>query len=124
MDIMLDSTDPAEKSVADDIIAALVKVHPQMRWFDLIYTDWNAGKPSYFHIPGMPPYGGPKGMLQKNPTSVKLGKDHVNHIHVDWFAGDPMKWPPQASTTGFKTALVAQIQQPPQWLVDFMQQQP
>jgi len=124
MDIMLDSRDYAEKSVADDIIAALVKVHPQMRWFDLIYTDWNSGKPSYFHIPGMPPFGGPKGMLQKNPTTKKLGKDHENHIHIDWFSGDPTKWPPQASTTGFKTALIDQIRQPPGWLVDYMQQQP
>jgi hypothetical protein len=124
MDIMLDSRDLVEKLVADDIIAALVKVHAQMRWADLIYTDWNNGKPSHFHIPGMPPFGGPKGMLKKNPTSKKLGEQHENHIHIDWWSGHPTVWSPHASTTGFKTALVAQIQQPPQWLVDFMRTMP
>jgi hypothetical protein len=121
MDIMLDSRDLVEKSVADNIITAVVKVHAQMRWADLIYTDWNGGKPIHFHIPGMPPFGGPKGMLKKNPTSKKLGEQHMNHIHIDWWAGNATKWPPHASTTGFKTALIAQLLQPPQWLVDYMQ---
>jgi hypothetical protein len=67
MDIMLDSRDLVEKSVADNIIDALVKVHAQMRWADLIYTDWNNGKPSHFHIPGMPPLAGPKGCSRKTP---------------------------------------------------------
>lgn len=122
MDIMLDSRDLVEKLAADEIIAALVKVHAQMRWFDLIYTDWNNGKPSYFHIPGMPPFGGPNGMLKKNPTSAKLGKQHENHIHIDWFSGSSTEWPAQARNTGFKTALVAEILKPPQWLVDYMRQ--
>src|SRR5262245_8929691 len=74
MDIMLDSRDLVEKSVADSIIDAVVKTHAQMRWADLIYTDWNKGKPFHFHIPGMPPFGGPNGMLKKNPTSKKLGE--------------------------------------------------
>src|SRR4051812_30054765 len=123
VDIMLDSRDPAEKAAADGIIEALVKVHGQMGWFDLIYTDWNGGKPAYFHIPRLPPFGGPKGMLKKNLTSVKLGQEHENHIHIDWFSGSATTWPPQASKTGFKTALIAAIRQPPQWLVDYMQQQ-
>jgi hypothetical protein len=120
MDIMLDSRDTTEKSVADTIIDALVKMHARMRWADLIYTDWTNGKPSHFHIPGMPPFGGPKGMLKKNPTSKKLGEDHVNHIHIDWWSGNATKWPPHASTTGFKTALVAELQKAPQWLEDYM----
>ncbi|MGQ0541176.1 MAG: hypothetical protein ACT4O9_04905 [Blastocatellia bacterium] len=120
MDIMLDSRDIVEKSIADDIIAAVVKLHSQMRWADLIYVDWNNGKPSYFHIPGMPPFGGPKGMLKKNPTSKKLGEAHKNHIHIDWWSGNKSKWPAHASTKGFKTALIAELQGPPQWLVDYM----
>lgn len=124
MDIMLDSRDSVEKSVADDIIAALVDLHARMRWADLIYTDWNGGKPFYFHIPGMPPFGGPRGMLKKNPTSKKLGRQHENHVHVDWWSGNPTTWPAHASTKGFKTALVARLQQPPQWLVDYMRTVP
>jgi hypothetical protein len=120
MDIMLDSRDSVEKSVADDIIAAVVGVHSQMRWADLIYTDWNNGKPFFFHIPGMPPFGGPKGMLKKNPTTQKLGEAHKNHIHIDWWSGNATKWPAHASTTGFKTGLIAKLQSPPQWLVDYM----
>ena len=120
MDIMLNSRDSVEKSVADDLIAAFVKLHSQMKWYDLIYTDWSGGKPFHFHIPGLPPYGGKNGMLKKNPTSESLGKQHENHIHIDWFAFDKTKWPPQASTTGFKTGLVAELQKPPQWLIDFM----
>jgi hypothetical protein len=124
MDIMLDSRDHIEKSVGDQIVDAVIKVHSQMKWYDLIYTDWVNGKPFYFHVPGLPPYGGPKGLLKKNPTSVKLGKQHENHIHIDWFAFNATKWPSQASTTGFQTALIAELQRPPKWLSDYMSQFP
>lgn len=124
MDIMLNSRDPVEKSVADNLIEAFINVHSRMKWYDLIYTDWNDGKPFHFHVPGLPPFGGKNGMLKKNPTSESLGKQHENHIHIDWFSLDKTKWPPEASTTGFKTALVAEIQKPPKWLVDFMSQIP
>lgn len=120
MDIMLDSRDIVEKSVADGIIEAVVKIHSQMKWADLIYTDWSNGKATHFHIPGMPPFGGPKGMLKKNPTTKQLGADHINHIHIDWWSGNATRWPSHASTKGFKTALVAKLQGPPQWLVDYM----
>ena len=57
IDIMLDSRNAYEKMMADDIIAALIKLHSRMQWFDLIYTDWKADKtPFYFHIPGNPLY--------------------------------------------------------------------
>lgn len=99
MDIMLDSRDLVEKSIADDIIAAVVKVHAQMRWADLIYTDWDNGKPSHFHIPGMPPFGGPKGMLKKTrhprssasstrTTSISIGGPEILRH------GPPMHQPP------------------------------
>jgi hypothetical protein len=120
MDIMLDSRVLEEKSVADQIIDAVVAVHPQMLWSDLIYTDWNKGSPVFFHIPGMPPFGGPKGMLKKNPTSATLGAKHKNHIHIDWWGFSSTKWPAHASTTGFKTRLIAQLYKPPQWLVDII----
>jgi len=110
MDIMLDSRDPVEKTIADRIIDALVKTHGQMKWADLIYTDWDGKKPVYFHIPGMPPYGGKNGMLKKNPTKSTLGMKHQNHIHIDWWAYNPNKWPAHARTTGFKTALIAELQ--------------
>ncbi len=112
MDIMLDSRVPAEKRVADQIIAALVKVHPQMRWADIIYTDWEGKKAVFFHIPGMPPYGGRKGMLKKNPTIPGLGAKHKDHIHVDWWGFNSKSWPAHARTTGFKTALVSALQKP------------
>jgi hypothetical protein len=124
VDIMLDSRDLAEKSVADAIIDAVVKLHAQLRWSDLIYTDWNDGRPFHFHIPGMPPFGGPNGMLKKNPTTEKLGKDHENHIHIDWWGGHPAKWPPQATATGFKAPLIAQLQRPPEWLEAYMNRSP
>jgi hypothetical protein len=121
MDIMLDSRDMTEKAVADDIIAALIATHAKMKWFDILYTDWNGSKPVFFHIPGMAPFGGPNGMLNKNPNkNVQLGTEHINHIHIDWWLGDPLKWPPSASLTGFKTALVGELQKPPKWLTDYM----
>lgn len=120
IDIMLDSRDPVEKEVADQIIDALVKVHPQMRWADLIYTDWEGKKPVYFHIPGMPPYGGRKGMLKKNPANAELGAKHKNHIHLDWWGFNSSKWPAHARTTGFKTALVAELHKPPKWVEDWL----
>src|SRR5262249_6458658 len=39
-DIMLDSTNPYEKGIADDIIAALIDMQEQIRWHDILYTDW------------------------------------------------------------------------------------
>jgi hypothetical protein len=121
MDIMLDSRLPDEKAAADQVIQALVNTHGLMRWFDLLYTDWNLSKPIYFHIPGMPPFGGPNGMLKKNPNNdKKLGKAHENHIHVDWFDLNPTTWPPSAKKTGFKAALLSELNQPPQWLSDYM----
>jgi hypothetical protein len=121
MDIMLDSRDIAEKAVADQIIEAVVQLHARMQWHDILYTDWNGGKPFFFSIPGNPPFGGPKGMLKKNPNNdLKLGNEHINHIHIDWWSGNPTTWPPTAKTTGFKAALVGELQKPPKWLTDYM----
>ena len=68
MDIMLDSRDIAEKAVADQIIDAVIAMHGKMKWSDILYTDWNGPQPFFFHVPGAPPFGGPKGMLKKIRT--------------------------------------------------------
>jgi hypothetical protein len=125
MDIMLDSRDAAEKTVADRIIDAVVEIHARMKWSDILYTDWNGSKASFFHIPGAPPFGGPNGMLKKNPNkNLKLGQDHINHIHIDWWTGNATMLPASANSTGFKTTLIAQLQKPPQWLSDYMSGNP
>ena len=91
VDIMLDSTDEYEKMIADDIIAALIDMQGQIRWHDILYTDWLPGtapgsppRAFHFHIPGGGGgYGGQ--LLTKNPNhDVALGRAHENHIHVDW----------------------------------------
>ncbi len=121
MDIMLDSRDIAEKAVADQIIDAVIAMHGKMKWSDILYTDWNGPQPFFFHVPGAPPFGGPKGMLKKNPnTKRQLGLDHINHVHIDWWVGNPTTWPASASLSGFKTALVSELQKPPKWLTDYM----
>ena len=107
MDIMLDSRIEDQKSKADKIIEVLIEMHPTLRWYDMIYVDWDGKKPFYFHIPGHPLYAGKQ--LQKNPTSKAIGEAHVNHIHVDWCnykmkASDPecvYDWPPEALVANF-----------------------
>jgi hypothetical protein len=121
-DIMLDSRNEYLKGIADDIIDALIALQPQIRWHDLIYTDWvdnGSGQtvPSYFHIPGGGGgYGGRR--LQKNPVPAALGHDHENHIHVDWvdfslrIPGDRVfvyDWPHDARMTGFGPALTSRL---------------
>ena len=125
MDIMLDSRRIDEKPLADQIIAAVVKLHSRMRWSDILYTDWNATTPVFFHIPGAPPFGGPNGMLKKNPNhNLKLGMDHINHVHIDWWTGSATTLLPSSRATGFKDSLVQELQKPPQWLVDYVNSLP
>jgi hypothetical protein len=119
-DIMLDSTKPYEKMIADEIIAALIDMQGQIRWHDIIYTDWLPGTPSkpfHFHIPGGGGgFGGQR--LKKNPVGISLGKAHENHIHVDWvdfslrLPGDSVfvfNWPPDALSTGFEAGLKSRL---------------
>jgi hypothetical protein len=121
-DIMLDSKDAKQKAMADEIIAALVDMQGQIRWHDIIYTDWidtPTGPPqaSHFHIPsGAGGYGGTP--LQKNPVERSLGQQHENHIHVDWvdfsmrISNDKeyvYDWPPDAKVTGFGSALTGRV---------------
>ncbi len=123
VDIMLDSTNEYEKMIADDIIAALIDMQGQIRWHDILYTDWSGGPggrrvPFHFHIPGGGGgYGGRR--LQKNPNNnLALGREHENHIHVDWvdfsmripndttFVYD---WPHDARSTGFASGLSSRL---------------
>lgn len=124
-DIMLDSNNDYEKMIADDIIAALIAMQGQIRWHDILYTDWLPGSapgapsvPFHFHIPGGGGgYGGQR--LQKNPNNnVALGKAHENHIHVDWvdfslrIQGDSVfvyDWPQDAKSVGFASGLVGRL---------------
>jgi len=120
-DIMLDSTNAYQKGIADDIIAALIDMQRLIRWHDILYTDWlpgNPPKPFHFHIPGGGGgYGGTP--LKKNPNNdAALGREHENHIHVDWvdfslrikddtvFVYD---WPPDAKSAGFASGLMNRL---------------
>jgi len=121
MDIMLDSRKIDEKAVADQIIEAVVNLQPIMQWSDILYTDWVNGAPVFFHIPGAPPFGGPNRMLNKNPNNNrKLGMDHLNHVHIDWWTGNATALPASSNTIGFRASLVGELQRPPTWLVDYM----
>jgi hypothetical protein len=119
MDIMLNSKNPSEKVFADQIIEACIATHSLMGWGDILYTDWNGGKPFYFTIPGAPPYGGKH--LQKNLNKDgKLGKAHEDHIHIDWWTGNSTTWPPACKKTGFKAKLTGHIRDNHKWLDDYM----
>ncbi len=121
-DIMLDSTNDDQKMMADEIIDALIALHPQIGWHDIIYTDWlnganGAPRPFWFHIPsGAGGYGGQP--FRKNPVNAALGQPHQNHIHVDWvdfslrIPNDTVfvyDWPQDARKTGFGGALMARL---------------
>ena len=124
-DIMLDSTDEYQKMIADDIITALIDMQGQIKWHDILYTDWLPAAtpggplvPFHFHIPGGGGgYGGHR--LQKNVNpNVALGRAHENHIHVDWvdfslrikddrvFVYD---WPQDVRSTGFAAGLTDRL---------------
>jgi hypothetical protein len=114
-DIMLNSANDYEKMIADDIIAALIAMQSQIRWHDILYTDWTDGPgngrtPFHFHIPGGGGGYGGKRLEKNNNPNQALGKAHENHIHVDWvdfslrIPGDKVfvyNWPVDARSTGF-----------------------
>lgn len=122
-DIMLDSRDAYQKMMADEIIAVLIALHGQIRWHDILYTDWidnpgGAPRPFHFHIPsGHGGYGGRP--FEKNVVNdTALGRAHEDHIHVDWvdfsmrIPGDSVfvyNWPQDARSTGFAGALMGRL---------------
>ena len=109
IDIMLDSTKPAQRSRAEGMIAAFIKLEAKMLWSDLIYTD--------YHIPtGRGGYGG----TRLKPNSYKQDTRHLDHIHMDWvdfslknvgalYTRIPYKWSAAANTTGFASALDTEL---------------
>ena len=121
MDIFLHYNQPAEKSIADRIISALIAHVSEMEWSDIIYTDTKDGKPFYFHIsPGGHGYA-PTG-LKKSPYTKD--QKHTDHIHVDWvdfnlkntgqeYLRNPYKWSSAAKRTGFGPALAADLSRIP-----------
>jgi len=121
IDLMLDSTNAYQKRMADEIIEALIAMQGQIRWHDILYTDWPPGtppRPFHFHIPGGGGgYGGTR--LAKNPNNnLALGRAHHNHVHVDWvdfsmrIEGDTVfvyNWPPDALSTGFAAGVMSRL---------------
>src|SRR5260221_13761494 len=66
IDIMLEVRQTNEHRRADQLIEVFVRLHRQMRWSDLIYSDYDGTTVTYFHIPGGGGFGTPGHMLQRN----------------------------------------------------------
>ncbi|MEP6847759.1 MAG: hypothetical protein ABI999_02810 [Acidobacteriota bacterium] len=120
IDIMLEVRQANEHRRADQLIDVFVRLHRQMRWSDLIYSDYDGTTTTYFHIPGGGGFGRPGHMLERNPYTQDTR--HSNHIHLDWVnlaqefrnQGDeyrriPYLWSPAATNTAFGPALVAEL---------------
>lgn len=121
IDIMLDVTKTEQRQLAHGIIGVLVRNWSQMKWSDLIYSDYDGRTISYFHIPAGGGYGGSNGMLRRSPYTQDTR--HGDHIHLDWvdfklkntgteYLRIPYKWSSAASTTGFAGALSAALSSP------------
>lgn len=119
IDIMLDVTKTDRRQLAHGIIGVLVNNWSQMKWSDLIYSDYDGQTISYFHIPAGGGYGGGNGLLRRNPYTQDTR--HGDHIHLDWvdfklkntgaeYSRIPYKWSSAAQTTGFAGALGAALQ--------------
>lgn len=116
IDIMLNVTTARERSLAHSMIDIFVTRHAAMLWSDLIYSDYDGQAVSYFHIPARAGYGGPRGMLRRNPyTADTRHGDHIHLDYVDWslkttgaeFQRNPYLWSDAARTTGFRDTLIA-----------------
>lgn len=84
-DIYFDATKPVEKRRGLDLIDVLVARIPEMRWSDLIFTD--------FHIGGG--RGGYSGNGRDHQAWTRGG--HQNHIHIDWVDLNLMRTGPEGS---------------------------
>jgi len=114
IDIMLDVTNTEKRKLAHGIIDAVVKRHASMLWSDLIYSDYDGKTITYFHIPARGGFGGPNGLLKRNPYTEDTR--HGDHIHLDWvdfslknvgqeYQRIPYKWSQAAKTAGFRGEL-------------------
>lgn len=118
IDIMLDVTKTDKRTLAHGMIDVFCRNHGAMKWSDICYSDYAGGQISYWHWPGGAGYGGPNGMLKRNPyTQDTRHGDHIHLDYVDWslktsgteFLTNPYKWSNAANTTGFGSALKAQL---------------
>ncbi|HTK27109.1 MAG TPA: hypothetical protein VL327_11170 [Pyrinomonadaceae bacterium] len=118
IDIMLNVRNTAERTRAHAIIEVFVRLHPQLHWSDLIYSDFDGSNVTYFHIPAGGGFGGPNGLLQRNPYTQDTR--HSDHIHLDWvdfslknpppqYERIPYRWSVAANTVGFRQALVGEF---------------
>lgn len=122
IDIMLNVTTARERSLAHSMIDIFVSRHREMLWSDLIYSDYDGQAISYFHIPARAGYGGPRGMLSRNPylADTRHG-DHIHLDYVDWslktigpeFQTNPYRWSDAACTTGFRETLISDFRRLP-----------
>jgi hypothetical protein len=104
LDISLCSVDETEKRIADHIIDALIDVHADARWGNILFTDYEGNAARYFSVNGNLPYGPPycqrrgrtsteliairdSSARDREATSnaLKLGRAHRNHIHLDYY---------------------------------------
>lgn len=122
IDIMLNVTTARERSLAHSMIDIFVARSALMLWSDLIYSDYDGHQISYFHIPARAGYGGPRGMLRRNPyTADQRHGDHIHLDYVDWslkttgaeFQTNPYRWSDAARTTGFRDTLIADFRRLP-----------
>jgi hypothetical protein len=118
IDIMADVTKAEQRRRAHHIMNALVANWSALRWSDLIYSDFDGSSISYFHIPAAGGFGGPIGMLRRNPYTSDTR--HGDHIHLDWvdfsLKNDgalaqriPYRWSDAAHTTGFAGQLASAL---------------
>jgi hypothetical protein len=118
IDIMLDVTNSDSRGRAHSIIKSLIDLSNAMLWSDIIYSVYDGKNISYFHIPARGGFGGPKGMLQRNPYTADT--KHGDHIHVDWvdfsmknegneYLRIPYKWSAAAQKSDFSAALSAAL---------------
>lgn len=122
IDIMADVTRSAQRVRAHHIMNVLVANWSVLRWSDLIYSDYDGAAISYFHIPAAGGFGGPKGMLKRNPYTSDTR--HGDHIHLDWvdfslkntgalYERLPYRWSNAANTVGFSGALTSALNAAP-----------
>ena len=120
IDIMLDVRTTSEHRRADALIEVFIRLHPVMKWSDLIYSDYDGTTITYFHMPGGGGFGGPNGMLHRNPYTADTR--HSDHIHLDWVdldrslrnTGDeylriPYRWSDRANGSDWAPSLAAAL---------------
>lgn len=118
IDIMLDVRTAGERTRAHALIDVFVRLHGVMKWSDLIYSDFEGTTVTYFHIPAGGGFGGPNGMLRRNPYTADTR--HGDHIHLDWvdlslkntgaeFLRIPYRWSDRANGSSWGSSLASEL---------------